>query len=182
MRFSRLFLAAALTLGAMTLGSALMPAATAFAQEVATTKVSVAPLVDSALAAVSVAVGSVLTVGITFLCARFYALTGLNIEARNREALHSALMTGVNAALSKVSDLIGGQAIDVRSTAVAETVNYVMGAVPDAIRGLGLSDARLREMAASKLQQVITGTGLPVAFSVGGPADTLRPLSDAAQG
>jgi hypothetical protein len=179
LRFSRLFLAAALTLGAMTLGSALMPAATAFAQEVATTKVSVAPLVDSALAGISIVIGSVMTVGIGFLSARLYALTGISIEARHREALHSALMTGVNSALGKVSDLIGGHAIDVRSTAVAEAVTYVLQAVPDAVKALGLTPDRIAEMAGATLMKQVHGTGLPP--QVGG-VPTLFPTLDAARG
>lgn len=183
MRFSRLFLAAALTLGAMTLGPALMPAATAVAQEVATTKVSAAPLVESALAGVTLFIGSVLTVGIAFLCNRFYALTGLTIEARWREALHSALMTGVNEALRKVADLIGGQAIDVHATIIAETLDYVRQSVPDALAGLKPNDALLRSMAGSTLERVLASRSVPLtALTVGEAADTFRPLSGAAQG
>ncbi|PZU89088.1 MAG: hypothetical protein DI527_16270 [Chelatococcus sp.] len=125
----------------------------AFAQEVATsTKVDVAPIVDGFFSYVSAALSAVVALAIGFISARLYSWLGINIEARHREALHSAIMTGANAALARVADLIGGKAVDVKSTAVAEAVNYVLGAVPDAVKFFGLTEAKLSEMVAAKLQ------------------------------
>lgn len=117
-------------------------------------RVDLAPAAIGLLGYVSAAIGAVLATGLSVLGARLYAWTGINIEARHREALHSAIMTGVNAALGKVADLIGGRAIDVRSTAVAEALRYVGASVPDAIRYFGLSEDRLGDMIAAKLSQI----------------------------
>lgn len=123
------------------------------AQEVAAaTKVDVAPVVDTLLGYISAGASALLAVVIGFVCARLYAFLGINIEAKHREALHSALMTGVNAGLARVSDLIGGKAVDVKSSAVAEAVNYVLGAVPDAVKFFGLTEAKLTDMVTAKLQ------------------------------
>lgn len=130
-----------------------VPPIAAIAQEVAaSTKISVAPVIDSVIGYVSAGVSALLAVVIGFVCAKLYAFLGINIEAKHREALHSALMTGVNAGLAKVSDLIGGKAVDVKSSAVAEAVNYVMGAVPDAVKFFGLTEAKLTDMVTAKLQ------------------------------
>lgn len=125
----------------------------AIAQEVASsTKVDVAPVVDTVFGYVSAGLSALVAVAIGFISARLYSLLGINIEAKHREALHSAIMTGVNAGLAKVSDLIGGKAVDVKSSAVAEAVNYVLGAVPDAVKFFGLTEAKLSEMVTAKLQ------------------------------
>lgn len=126
----------------------------AIAQEVATTKVDVAPVVDTVTSYVSAGISAVVALAIGILSSRIYALLGISIEAKHREALHSAIMTGVNAGLAKVSDLIGGKAVDVKSSAVAEAVNYVTQAVPDAVKFFGLSEAKLAEMVTAKLQAV----------------------------
>lgn len=70
---------------------------------------------------------------------------GIEIEARHREALQSALMTGITAALSR--GLRGPEAI----TAAIE--HAAKAGAPDAIDffGLGLDD--LTRIAESKLQQ-----------------------------
>lgn len=117
-------------------------------------RVDLAPAAVGLLGYASAAIGAVLATGLSVLGTRLYAWTGINIEVRHREALHSAIMTGVNAGLGKVADLIGGRAIDVRSTAIAEALRYVGASVPDAIRYFGLSEDRLGDMIAAKLSQI----------------------------
>lgn len=70
---------------------------------------------------------------------------GIEIEARHREALQSALMTGVTAALSR--GLRGPEAI----TAAIE--HAVRVGAPDAIEAFGLDIKDLTRIAESKLQQ-----------------------------
>ncbi|WP_151720202.1 hypothetical protein [Gemmobacter serpentinus] len=69
---------------------------------------------------------------------------GIEIEARHREALHAALMTGVSAALAR--GLQGTAAID------AATV-YARTSVPDAIATLKPDAVLMRNLAAAKLHQ-----------------------------
>lgn len=70
---------------------------------------------------------------------------GIEIEARHREALHSAIMSG---ALRVVE--LGGD----RNEILKEALFYAKRSVPDAIRGLAAEDRILRELAEAKLQQV----------------------------
>ena len=73
-------------------------------------------------------IAALATAIIGWLAAQAKARWGLEIEARHREALHSALMTGVKHALSE-----GVQG----RTAIAEAaVDYVHTSVPDALAAL----------------------------------------------
>ncbi|QRZ12682.1 hypothetical protein JWJ88_08675 [Paracoccus methylovorus] len=69
---------------------------------------------------------------------------GIEIEARYREALHSALMTG--ALLAVKHELTGRAAIDL-------ILRYIRHSVPDAIMGLDARPDVLTDLAKAKLEQ-----------------------------
>lgn len=81
----------------------------------------------------------------SFLPARFR----LDIQQRHRDALHSALNTGVSLAIDTAQL---HPSIAVPDRALAEVINYVERSVPDALRKLGPSRAMLEDMARAKLQ------------------------------
>lgn len=70
---------------------------------------------------------------------------GIEIEARHREALHSALVTGITAALGQ--KFRGDEAVGQAAVHVLE-----VGA-PDAVEFFGLSVSELERMALAKLNQ-----------------------------
>ncbi|WP_313352921.1 hypothetical protein [Paracoccus sp. (in: a-proteobacteria)] len=70
---------------------------------------------------------------------------GIEIDARYREALHSALMTGALLALKH--ELTGQAAIDL-------ILRYIRQSVPDAIIGLDARPDVLTDLAKAKLEQV----------------------------
>lgn len=87
---------------------------------------------------------------------------GIEIEASHRAALHSALMSGIRAALSR--GLSGQAAID---AAVAHTYR----SVPDAIDHLGPTAEVLASLANAKLREVVEKTpfvGIDLARPEGG--------------
>ena len=69
---------------------------------------------------------------------------GIEIEARYREALHSALMTGAQLAMKH--ELTGKAAIDL-------VLRYIKQSVPDAIGNLKPSPDVLTDLARAKLEQ-----------------------------
>lgn len=73
---------------------------------------------------------------------------GIEIEARHREALQSALMTGIKSALSR-----GWSGEDALKAAVEHVIQR---GAPDAVDYFGLSLGDLAEMAGAKLQDAIT--------------------------
>lgn len=70
---------------------------------------------------------------------------GIEIEARYREALHSALMTGAQLAMKH--ELTGKAAIDL-------VLRYIQQSVPDAIGSLKPSPDVLTDLAKAKIEQV----------------------------
>ena len=76
----------------------------------------------------------------------------LDIEAKHRAALHSALNTGVGLVIDAMQKHPGVLAPDLATTKI---IDYVGRSVPDAIKKLGPSRAHLEEMARAKLQQQV---------------------------
>lgn len=103
--------------------------------------------------------GLVVTAAIAWAVARFTAWTGIQIEARHREALHSALMTGVRMMLEKF-----GPAATERQV-VNGAIDYAHRSVPDAIKKLDPPSDVLASLATSKLE---AAKAAPV--SLGAPA------------
>lgn len=71
---------------------------------------------------------------------------GIEIEARHREALHSALMSGIRAALAR--GLTG-------SSAVAAAIEHATKSVPDAISALKPGKGVLTSIAEGKLERAM---------------------------
>lgn len=76
---------------------------------------------------------------------------GLDVEHRHRQALHSAIMTGLGVAFSKLDNKISTYEVTLNSPAMNEVANYVLRSVPDAVRSFGLTEERIKVMAAGKL-------------------------------
>lgn len=77
---------------------------------------------------------------------------GIEIEARHREALQSALMSGISAALTR--GLRGERA-------VAAALDHVRGSVPDAMAALAPQPEVLHRLAEAKLHQAMPPLALP---------------------
>lgn len=76
--------------------------------------------------------------------------TGIEIEVKDRDALHMALNTGAQLALTKMAGA---------STAerTAATLEYAVQSVPDAIKRLKPTGSVLNDLATAKLQSIMGG-------------------------
>ena len=90
-------------------------------------------------------IAAIATIILGWLAAQARARWGIEIEARHREALHSALMTGVRHALAR--GLQGREAVS------EAAVNYVRTSVPDALRALKPEPQQLVDMAEAQLER-----------------------------
>ncbi|MDE4272946.1 hypothetical protein PXK58_00950 [Phaeobacter gallaeciensis] len=72
---------------------------------------------------------------------------GIEIEARHREALHSALMSGISAA---IEDGPGAG----KDVLIEKAVTYARESVPDAIAQLRPSETLLRRLVMGKLKEL----------------------------
>ena len=94
-------------------------------------------------------VATIVTAIIGWAAAQARARWGIEIEARQREALHSALMTGAQLALAR----LGPQAAQSALTAAA--VEYAERSVPDAMTGLHPAASTLHDLALAKITALI---------------------------
>jgi hypothetical protein len=81
----------------------------------------------------------------------------LDIEASHREALQTALANGAGLLIAKAGAALAGRTLDVKSAALAEAVNYVLQAAPDAVRYFGITPESVAEKIRARLPQVSTG-------------------------
>mgnify|MGYP003148949502 CR=1 FL=1 len=84
---------------------------------------------------------------------------GMEISARRREALHSALMSGILAALGRG---LSGQ------DAVRAAIDHATKSTPDAIRKLKPAPGVLESIAEGKLGEVMGVSGAPYTIGGGG--------------
>ncbi len=89
--------------------------------------------------------GVVLTALIGFATVRFQHWTGIQIEARHREALHSAIMTAARVAVARGLT---------REVAAEFVSSYVRASVPDALKRLSPSVETMDALVRSKLLEV----------------------------
>ncbi len=78
----------------------------------------------------------------------------LDIDAAHREALQTALTNGAGLLIGKAGSAVAGKKLDLKSVALAEAVNYVLQAVPDAVRHFGITPEAVAEKLQAKLPQV----------------------------
>lgn len=98
-----------------------------------------------------------ITIAVAVVTPALKARWGIEIEARHREALHSALVTGIASALGR--GLTGDGAV------TAALMHVSAGGAPDAVRYFELGQPALERMARAKLQELLPGSA----------AKTLRP-------
>ena len=80
----------------------------------------------------------------------------LDIDAAHREALQTALANGAGLLIGRAGNAVAGKKLDLKSAMLAEAVNYVLQAVPDAIRHFGITPEAVAEKLQAKLPQVST--------------------------
>jgi len=85
----------------------------------------------------------------------------LDIEARHREALQTALTNGAGVALNSLGNTLQGKTVDVKSPAVAAGVNYVLKSAPAAMAKFGLTPEAVAEKITAKLPQIANTTTAP---------------------
>jgi hypothetical protein len=79
-------------------------------------------------------VGMLAAAFVGWVALKLKQIFGLEIEARHRVALQSALANGANRGLAEIQKHASGTDVDVRSAVLAEGLRYVEKSVPDALK------------------------------------------------
>lgn len=105
-----------------------------------------AELSNAVLPALVALFGTILTIILNRAAKVAQERWGVEVEARHREALHSAVMTGLLAAIARGK--VGEEAIDA-------ALSHVASSVPDAIAGLPQANGYIvRSIAEAKLREI----------------------------
>jgi uncharacterized membrane protein len=75
----------------------------------------------------------------------------LEIDAAHRDALQTALANGAGLVLTRIGGTLAGKKVDLKHALIADSVNYVLQAVPDAIRHFGVTPESVAEKILAKL-------------------------------
>lgn len=137
------------------------PAATAETVEETDTFVDLGPVVRAWTEALMAAIGSIVAAAIGWLVVIAKNKFNIDIEARHREALQTALTNGAGLLIEKAPDLAEGIRINVRNEKLAGGIEYVLRSAPDALKYFGLLDpSDIAEKLVAKAK-VIAATGTP---------------------
>ncbi len=84
---------------------------------------------------------------------------GIEIEAKHRDALHSAAVTGINMALGQLDGRMDKLSIDVKNKVLADAMNYAIKAAPDAMKYFGIDEKSrmLADLLKAKLTVALPG-------------------------
>ena len=137
-----------------------------------------APLPDGIAILIQYLAGIAATAVVGWIALAMNRLFGISLEARHREALHSALATGASLALSMLAQMVaqGQKSADARAAALQAGVDYVRRSVPDALKTLKPTDNLLFDMVRAKQAQLELTRSSPFAadFGDGRPTNSRR--------
>jgi hypothetical protein len=115
------------------------------------TAVSAGPLFQLVEPYLMSGLGALVTALIAWVAAAIQKWMGIKIDQAHREALHSAAMTGVNMALSRLGVVADGLTIDTRSAIVAQSIAWMEKSVPGALAHFKMTPDRLADFVESKI-------------------------------
>lgn len=115
-------------------------------------------------------ISAIITAAITWGAVAFQRWSGMEVEAKHREALHRAILTGIGFAMSRVT---GAGPATTPNAVVSQASEYVRTSVPDALGYFGLDKkpAMLNDMIASKVEEthVLAQPNLASSAGAAGP-------------
>lgn len=86
---------------------------------------------------------------------------GISIDDSMRNSLQTAARNGAGLLLNQLGNQLQGKTIDVKSPALAEAVNYVIKAAPDALAHFGLTPEMIEQKIIALLPQVANTAAPP---------------------
>lgn len=99
--------------------------------------------------------GLVIAGVVGWLATAVRAKLGIDIEARHREALQAALTNAAGLVINRAGGSIGALHLPTSNTMIAEGVDYVVKAAPDALKHFGITPEAARSILAEKLEAKI---------------------------
>lgn len=140
------------TLGLLAVAVLAYPYA-AQAQVTPNTSIDLDPFIAEVMPYLLALFGAVITAAVAWTTKKLNDWTGINIEAKHREALQSALLNGARAIMVKYTPQ--GMKIDIANAPIREGVEFVLSSVPDAVKYFGLTPDEIEKHLMPKLGSLV---------------------------
>jgi hypothetical protein len=150
-------------------------AATINAAASSATTVDLNPLWDSVMPYIVVVLSGIATAIIGFLAKKANDVFHVTLEQKYRDSLHSAAVTGINLAVSKLGNMVTSMHPDAKNAVTAMAINWVISSVPDALKFLGVSQSSLESLVASKAEAML---GLSTATAAAASGAAAQPVDE----
>ncbi len=128
------------------------PVSAALAQD---TRVDLDPFIAEVMPYVVMLASAIVAFALAWITRKVHQWTGINIEAKHREAFQSALTNGARAAIARITP--DGISVDVRHPVAKHGVDFVLRSVPDAVRYFGLTPDDIERHLRPKLLDLAGG-------------------------
>jgi hypothetical protein len=99
--------------------------------------------------------GLVIAGVVGWLATAVKAKLGIDIEARHREALQAALTNAAGLVINRTGGAVGALHLPTHNPIIAEGVDYVVKAAPDALKHFGITPEAAASVLAEKLEAKI---------------------------
>lgn len=129
------------------------------------TGIQIGGIWDQVQPIISTGLATIVTAAIGWLANMIRLKLNIDIEAKHREALHSAAMTGINAALAKVGGAASHLTMTTKNTVIDQAMNWVISSVPEAIKSLGITPEGVQKLVTAKLNMVETAQETPATIT-----------------
>lgn len=103
------------------------------------------------------AIGSLISAAVGWLVYLVNMKLGLSIDDSLRDSLQTAAANAAGLVLAGLGNRLSGMTLDVRSELVADAVNYVLKAAPDAVAHFGLTPEAVAQKILALLPRVAGG-------------------------
>jgi hypothetical protein len=123
-----------------------------------TTSVDIGGFWTALLPYIASAVGGLITFLVGWVLVLVKSKLGLSIDDSMRASLQTAATNATGLVLNKLGNTLNGKTVDVGNVLVADAVNYVMKAAPDAIAHFGLTPDAIAQKILALLPQVANTT------------------------
>ncbi|MGO4337890.1 hypothetical protein AB4037_23520 [Labrys sp. KB_33_2] len=134
------------------------------------TTVSIGGFVTALIPYFEAALAALVTALIAWGAQAVQKFLGIQLDKSSRDALHSAAMTGVNMALSRLGQSAANITFDAKSAVIAQAIEWVESSVPDALKHFGLTPEQLEALIESKLGIAAAATTPAVVAPAPAPA------------
>jgi len=102
-------------------------------------------------------IGALISAAVGWLVYLVNKKLGLSIDDSLRDSLQTAAANAAGLVLAGLGSRLSGMTLDVRSALVADAVNYVLKAAPDAVAHFGLTPEAVAQKILALLPQVAGG-------------------------